>query len=139
MTRSDLIDRVWRHGKEQKKHRVTRSAAMFWVPLVIDELADMIVDCPDVTIMGLGRFTHRYTKERHFKGLKGSPVVHAHDRLGFTPSYILGMAVKEGMNSEQYHDLREKTNALKRGEYLKGYELRNNIAQRIEEDADAEE
>lgn len=129
MTRSDLIDRVWRHGK--KEYGFCRKDAEFWVAFVIDELADMLVDCPDVTIKGLGRFCHRYTKERHFKGLAGSPVVEAHDRLSYTPSKILGLAVKRGMNSEQYHDWRDKTNALKRGEYLEGYELRNNVAQPI--------
>ena len=132
MTRNEFIREAWLHGKE--KYGVTQAEVKWWANFVLDELVDAILDNYELNITGLGLFEKKISMGRDRSDFKGGIVKEKpHERIKFTPSRILQKSCRSGMNSEQYHDWIEKTNALKRGAHIDGWELKGGYAEKLEE------
>ena len=132
MNRPEFFDKVWRDLRDN--YEVTKPEVDWWVNAILDELADAILDNPEVRLKGFGSFEKKVSKGHMGSDFSGGlQEIGARERVRFILGKTLKYAVRQGMNAEEYHQWIDRTNALRRGEYVPGWKLKSNYAVRIED------
>lgn len=94
-----------------------------WMNIIIDGVCKCITNDDRVTLSGLGTFYHKSCLTRKDNAFGHPVTISSKMKVKFIPATHLANAVADGLTAEEAAYRKEIVKALKRGEYVPGYQL----------------